>query len=124
MKRDFDLIRKILLEIESCDDPQGMGDSRGIRTREHSTKCIQQHVGLLVDAGFVAGKHLKTINSPVGFYLQVNLAWRGHEFLDNARDDSIWQTVKKELGSKWSSVSFGVLETLLKQAVLKISGML
>ena len=124
MKRDFDLIRKILLEVESCDDSRGIGHSGAIQIREYSADSIQYHVGLLVDAGFVTGERVQVYGSHGAFYLQLNLAWRGHEFLDNARDDSIWQTVKKELGSKWSSVSFGVLETLLKQAVLKISGML
>ena len=123
MKRDLDLIRKILLEVESCTNVRGV-DTSMIKVSGTSTDVIKYHVGLLVDAGLITGKRVQLLESSGAFYLQLNLTSRGHEFLDNARNDSIWQTVKKELGSKWGSVSFGVLETLLKQAVLKILGTL
>ena len=122
MKRDLDLIRKILLEVESCDDPDGIFNTMDINIEGYRAELIQYHVGLLIDAGLVTSS-----GEPVGFmdasfisYFSVKLTWTGHEFLDNAKNESVWQTVKKGLGSKWGSVSFSIFETLLKQAVLKI----
>ena len=122
MKRDLDLIRKILLEVESCDDPGGIRDSMGINIKGYSTALTNYHVGLVIDAGWVTGTSLNTLESSSKFYFNLNLTNTGHEFLDNAKNESVWQTVKKDLGSKWGSVSFSVLQTLLNQAALKLFG--
>ena len=122
MKRDLDLIRKILLEVESCNDPDGIFNTMDINIEGYRAELIQYHVGLLIDAGLVtsSGEPVRFMDASFISYFSVNLTWTGHELLDNAKNESVWQTVKKDLGSKWDSVSFSVLQTLLDQAALKI----
>ena len=122
MKRDLDLIRKILLEVESCDDPDGIFNTMDINIEGYRAELIQYHVGLLIDAGLVTspGGTVGFMDASFISYFSVNLTWTGHELLDNAKNESVWQTVKKDLGSKWDSVSFSALQTLLDQAALKI----
>ena len=122
MKRDLDLIRKILLKIESCDNPDGIFNTTDINIEGYRAELIQYQVGLLVDAGLVtsSGKPARFMDASFISYFSVNLTWTGSELLDNAKNESVWQTVKKDLRSKWDSVSFSALQTLLDQAALKI----
>ena len=58
MKRDLDLIRSIMLEIESIPPNQQMNrcDVEG-----YNQETILSHIDLLVDAGMVNGKVIKTM---------------------------------------------------------------
>ena len=116
MKRDLDLIRKILLKIESRDNPRGIRDSMGIKIQGYSTALTNYHVGLVIDAGWVTGTSLNTLESSSKFYFNLNLTNAGHEFLDKARNNTVWQNIKEKLGSKWDSVCLSDLETLFNQA--------
>ena len=43
------------------------------------------------------------------------LTWEGYDFVDNAQDESIWNTAKKVAGN----MSFGIFKTVLEQLALK-----
>ena len=108
MQRDIDLIRKILLEVEKKDTPTGWID---IEIDGYSKEQIAYHVKLLSEAGYLEAKDLTTKD---GFdWKPVSLTWLGHDFLDAARDNTIWNKAKKNLGSKIVSTSFEVLKSLL-----------
>lgn len=109
MKRDIDLVRTILLSIENGKDANGHGFIR-LNIPGRSQEEVSYHVGLLYEAGLVDAVNLSTLNSyewqPKG------LTWRGHQFLDSARDESSWEQAKKEL-KKIGNSSFEVLKSVL-----------
>jgi hypothetical protein len=108
MQRDIDLIRKTLFEVEKKDTPTGWID---IEVDGYSKEQIAYHVKLLAEAGYLEAKNLTNKD---GFDWQpVSLTWQGHDFLDAARDNNIWNKAKKHLGNKLKSVSFEVLKCLL-----------
>ena len=72
---------------------------------------VSHHVKLLSEAGYLEAKNLTTKN--VFDRRPINLTWQGHDFLDAARDNTLWNKAKKHLGSKVASVTFEVLKTLL-----------
>ncbi len=119
MKRDLNLIREILLEVESCANYRG-ADTGTIKAGVIPPDIIQYHIGLLVDAGLIDETIRSSVNPQFMPHFNVNLTWSGHEFLDNARNDSIWEAVKEKHGNKLESVSLGKLQALLQQAVLKV----
>ncbi len=41
------------------------------------------------------------------------MLWDGHEFLDNARNESIWKDAMKIVAEKGGSIAVGVLTQLL-----------
>src|ERR1035438_9516409 len=57
MKRDMDLIRAILLDVEQQGPPEGWCD---VQLRGHSEEEISYHVMLLRDAGLVEAVKLST----------------------------------------------------------------
>jgi hypothetical protein len=88
MQRDMDLIRDLLLKVES--DP--MCDGRHFVTLDipnYSVEDVDYHLGLLIKAGYLTGTQTMTTLSVS------SLTWEGHEFLDNIKDPGIWSKTKE-----------------------------
>lgn len=114
MKRDMDLVREVLLEIEQ--------DSKldGTRLTEISVPGsdpdqVRYVVGLLIDAGFATGP---TRRPPGAKPVVKNLTWQGHELLDDIRDPGIWEKAK-EKAKPLLSVSIAVLAEIAKAEIKK-----
>jgi len=111
MKRDMDLVRNLLLEIESHPELDrvaqwqfGPGEF-GITENNFKTTCF--HLDLLIEAGMVQGR------SAMRMPIISGLTWEGCEFLDAIRDSKTW-TKTKEGASAIGSWSVGVLVDLAK----------
>ena len=108
MKRDVDLVRAILLEVESKETPSGWVD---LQIADYPKDHVSYHVKILSEAGYLEAQELTTKS---GFdWKPINLTWQGHDFLDAARNKSVWQKAKKKVGDKVTSVSFDVLKSIL-----------
>lgn len=105
MKRDFDLIREILLQIEAT--PVGQFTSK-ISYDGANPETIMSHVALLIEAGLVDGPTLKT-NSGGIMAKPTGLTWAGHDFLDSIRDESLWQKAKTTILKPAGGVALSVL---------------
>jgi len=113
MKRDMDLIRKILLEIESHEH----GDApQNFSVEGYSKETVGYHVHLLGEAHLLEVTHSTVYGDRSPQAIPLNMTWDGHDFLDACRDENIWNRAKSEIGERVSSVSFGVL----KQVLVKI----
>lgn len=112
MKRDFDLIRKILLQLEERETihEEIMLEPIG----EHSIDSVVHHYAILKETGLIEAYK---IYYDIPF--AVNLTWRGHDFLDNARNQTVWDKTKTFVKDKGMSVSLDVFAELLKQATKK-----
>lgn len=111
MKRDMDLIRKILLEIELYN---GDDDIQTLRIEPYPDGVITYHVSLLKDAGLIDATILFGWGSvkPTGYSIR-HLTWQGHEFLDACRNEGIWTKAKEKLQSIGGDVPLDVLKTVL-----------
>lgn len=98
MKRDWDLIRYILLEIESK-TPQNVLSASDF-TGDITT--ISYHLTLLLESGLVIGHNIGTLQNSYDCKVD-RLSWAGHDFLDAISNETIWSKVKnsvKEAGGK------------------------
>jgi len=112
MTRDIELIRKILLEAEKKETLSGWITPS---FDGYTDEVISYHICLLMQAEFVEGIDLRTQTSYE--YGVKNLTWRGHEFMDASRNESIWRKAKKFLGPKITTVSIELIkDVLLKYA--------
>ncbi|MEP1152382.1 MAG: DUF2513 domain-containing protein [Balneola sp.] len=115
MKRDFELIKKILLKTEENPSPSNWIE---LTIDGSSDKEIYYHVKLLREAGLLNAVDLTTSN---GFcWLPRSLTWEGHNFLDNARNDTVWKKSLKLVKEKGGSVSFNVFQNLLQNQATKL----
>ena len=108
MKRDMDLIRSLLIGIESLP-----GGQEAYYFPEMS-KLIDHHVGLLVSHGLIKLRYGPTHDSDANkWYVLAELTWAGHDFVDTVRDDEIWQKTKE--GAKAAGgFSFDLIKALAK----------
>ena len=79
MKRDMDLIRLILREVESCDDSYGMNSPV---IEGYSEAQIAGHLKMLLDGGLIEVK-----DESEDQYIGINLTWDGQDFVTAAKDE-------------------------------------
>lgn len=104
MKRDFDLIRRILVDIENI---PARGQRQDFSCEGYDTAMINQHIVSLIEAGLVKGTSNSTnVRTTV---LVDDLTWAGHDFLDAMKDDTIWNKAKEHVLKPGVSFTFGLL---------------
>jgi len=110
----MDLARKILMEIEAREDADG-ARVVAVEIDGHSQHEIAYHVKLLSEAGLVEASEFRSSDGlecvPFG------LTWSGHEFIDEARKDSLWQKAKKIVLEKTGGLTFEGLKIVLTQLI-------
>lgn len=110
MKRDMDLIREILLEIEK--EPFGLGHTK-IKLPDYDKATIYGHIRILAQAGLIDAEDHHTIDT-ARWYAK-HLTWEGHEFLEASRDESQWKRAIAVIKEKGGALTFDMLKTLLHQ---------
>jgi len=110
MKRDMDLARELLLRIEAND-----GDPRllDLGVNGFEPQVIQEHLHLLKEAGLIEAMESHTRGGDS--YYPTRLTWEGHNFMDAARDETLWKKTRQTISQKFQSVSFDVLKAVLSE---------
>ncbi|MEX2411343.1 MAG: DUF2513 domain-containing protein, partial [Candidatus Paceibacterota bacterium] len=85
MKRDINLIKEILIELERSDNPIAKAD---FTINDRSDIEVSYHIKLLFEAGLIEAENISGFSSY--HWIPITLTWHGHEFLDAARNDTIW----------------------------------
>lgn len=110
MKRDMDLIREVLLAIETSPKTQGLIE---LDLPGHDDELVSYQVKLLAEAGLIEATNLSHSR---GFsWKPRSLTWAGHEFLDAARNDTVWNKAMTKLKGQAASVPFEVLKAVVMQ---------
>lgn len=115
MKRDMNLIRLQLLWVEG-EEP--VPDFAGY-TEEQKV----YHMALCIEAGLVDGVIVPNANGYPAATSAIRLTWKGHEFLDAARNDTIWRKVLERLKKAGVQVPLAVLEEVLKETAKEALGL-
>lgn len=115
MKRDWELCRTILLEMEEHGEPFK------IFARHDLCGCSEEQFGfhayLLGQAGLVElAEGWAGMNSPWKHY-PTNITWEGYEFIELIRDENTWKEALRKLKDKAGAVTFDLLKTALIEAV-------
>jgi hypothetical protein len=118
MQRNWELIRQILFEVESLHAGE---TTQAIQIDGFDPPTITEHVRILVDKGLLAGKFYDTYDG--SNYLITGMHWEGYDFLENARNDTIWKKVIAESKAKGTSMTMVVLNGLLTKAAQKYAGL-
>ncbi|MCC9655599.1 DUF2513 domain-containing protein [Rhodopirellula halodulae] len=110
----MELIRRILFAIEDCDDgavPREF-EIEGYSQDQIRYHCYQIYLGGLVDAVPQARLQHKVPNLQI-----THLTPAGHDFIDHARDDTLWRRVRAKLGDASIDVTLAGLKAAAIQAV-------
>nr|WP_315445759.1 DUF2513 domain-containing protein [uncultured Pseudomonas sp.] len=112
MKRDLDLVRKILMYYE---DKEMDGMDRAIEVEGYSESSINYHLLLMDEAGLLRCERSVSSSTPsrVIKVYPFSLTWKGHEFLSSAKNESLWGKAKSLSLDKAGVLSFDIMKDLL-----------
>src|ERR1035437_6029864 len=89
MKMDTDLVRQILLKVEEFPFD---GSFHDVEIEGRTENEISYHVMLLHEAGLIEALDLSTLSGVC--WKPQRLTYTGHQFLDAARSDTVWQKAR------------------------------
>jgi hypothetical protein len=112
MKRDMDLIRAILLWIES--QPEGHNVGWNLTVPGYNDDEIGYHVHLMGQAGLLLVDNVTFSDSLAPRADPVSITWAGHEFIDSVKDDTLWAKARTKVLAPAGGVAFTVLLEWLK----------
>jgi len=110
MKRDMDLARAILIALEETDSANKMQQFSIAGTSEET---LSYHIKLRHQAGLIEAHDGSGVNEFKWY--PISLTWDGHEFIEVAKNDTIWKKVASRLVEKTGGLSFAVLKKLLTE---------
>ena len=113
MKRDMDLARQIMLQTEEKASHGKMFVE--LDFEDIPKQVLSEHVKLLAEAGLIESR----VNPRNATVLPTRLTWQGHDFLEAARNENVWQLAIKYIQEKGGAATFSVLNTVLGQIALE-----
>jgi len=114
MKRDLELIRLLLQEAE--------GENPKPDLSAYSEEAILYHYELMEEAELVIADFIKGQSGSLVSARIERLTNAGHDFLDAARNETIWKSFKQKIVKLGGGISIPVAVELLKELAKKHFG--
>ena len=98
MKRDMELVRAILFEVEKLPPLT----HRRITIEGYDMQSVAYHCEMLYQRGLIKeyhGDEIDQLDGVIDFWVE-DLTWAGHDFLDKIREDTTWNKTKKVIKDK------------------------
>ncbi|MHB0763180.1 DUF2513 domain-containing protein [Stutzerimonas sp. NM35] len=108
MKRDWELVRKILMAVEGLQSGAQAVTGRDVPGYDHA--LVSYHIFLMKEAGLLDA----TCSSGFGSGRECHafeLTWAGHEFLDQIRTQGVWNKTVGIIREKGLELSFETIKT-------------
>lgn len=119
MRRDMELVRKILIDTMN-DDVKNV-----YKDEDEQDKSILYHLDIMKQAGLIDFK--KDGDWSKNTYIEdLKLTWNGNEYLDALQNDNVWEKTKthiKQKGFELGEVTFDFLKELAIQQARKLIGL-
>ncbi|MCH4157668.1 MAG: DUF2513 domain-containing protein [Acidaminococcaceae bacterium] len=112
MKRDLELIRKILIAVEKADGYVAFDGTPDIAEAigEADLSNVGYQVSLLSDCNYLEVSKMALLGLDYYNYTIFRLTSAGCDYLDSVRDPGIWAKTKTKLESVGGSVSLDVVK--------------
>ena len=117
MKRDMDLVRKLLFKLEQQEDEAGL---IVMHVEGVDEQTLSGHIHLMCEAGLIDARDLSTKDGPA--WMPQRLTWRGHEFVEAIRSDSVWEKLKRMVREKTGGLALTALEAGAKHLIANMFG--
>ncbi|MCZ6799427.1 MAG: DUF2513 domain-containing protein [Nitrospirae bacterium] len=112
MKRDIDLVRKLLLYLEEKSDDEMVKD---LKLEGYSIDVVRYHFILMDQAGLIRCERSvsSSTSDRVICVYPFSLTWEGHELLEASRNETFWNKAKEKVKTESGALSVDVIKTLL-----------
>lgn len=109
MKRDIDLLRHILLRVES--------DGKDEIPGNHTDEEIADHVQQLLEGGLVEGEVVRNHVGIPCHAVITRLTSAGHDFLDATRNPSFWTKTKSYVTKNFPGWTLSIVKEVAERAL-------
>lgn len=110
MKRDMDLVRQILLDATSKDEGYANDNPE---LEGYTEDQIGHHIYLMQQAGLVEAADTSAMGSTSPTAILISVTWKGHDFIEAARNNTVWAQAKEKAKSVGGSLTFDLMKELL-----------
>lgn len=117
MKKDMDLIRKILLQIEEEYIDVALYN---FSIDGYDMETVAYHCALLFDGGYIADYKGQYASNKLYAFGVSRLTWQGHEFLDTIRNNDVWSKTKVVLKEKALPLGFEMVSEVASSIITKM----
>lgn len=116
MKRNWDVVREVLIEVESLNN----ADFQDVHYDLHSDLSKEEaerayHGVLLWRSGFIEG--IDTSSTDGDGIIATGLTWQGLDLLDTIRSQTVWARIKSISKEKGVELTFDAVKALGAQAL-------
>lgn len=116
MQLNHDCVRDVLLYVEENANYNVRISTNSIKLKDYSIEEIVYTIEKLSEADFLNVTSVSTMGRQTPGYVVKSITYKGHEFLDNIKDNSVWSDTKKQL-SKFSSTSLSIISSVAAQVL-------
>jgi Hypothetical protein (DUF2513) len=116
MPLDMELVRKIMLAMTGGQFPKAFESDK--YTREQ----ILYHCYQLKNGGYIEAIDRTDLSCPYPQAIPLNLTFTGHEFIANARNDTLWKRAISFVQEKGGAISVTTLGQVLASLAKKHFG--
>lgn len=117
LKRDLDLCREIMLQVEEADGP--IYDSELETCASEAAK--RYHIELLESRGFIDAVISKS-DDGAAFKARIDgLTWDGRDFLDSVRDSRVWRNVRRAIRDSVGTATFDVVRSVASAVAVEMA---
>ena len=117
LKRDLDLCREIMLQVEEADGP--IYDSELETCASEAAK--RYHIELLESRGFIDAVVSKP-GDGAAFKARIDgLTWDGRDFLDSVRDSRVWRNVRRAIRDSVGTATFDVVRSVASAVAVEMA---
>ena len=114
LKRDLDLVRRILLDLEEAVGPL---DADAFTADAVSREKVGYHLQIMDEAGLIVATVRQYDNDPYYHARAERLTWAGCEYLASVRDGRAWSEAKRKMAKLAVDAPLPVVQELVTSIV-------
>lgn len=119
MRLNHNCVRDIMLFMEENVKYNQYVDFSQVKIGSYSQEDLVYAADKLLEAGYLDGSKHTYSGRPFPDIRVTSITWSGHQFLDNIRDDGVWENTKHVI-SKFSSVSLNLISNIASQVITSL----
>ena len=109
MKRDWDVVREVLIEVEALTERERNTFQYALGY-EGTNEAKSEQAMLLWKAGYLEAIEAGGLDGPA--IISPGLTWAGHDLLDTLRSKPVWEKIKKTAKDKGIELTFEAVKML------------
>lgn len=122
MKRDMELLRKILFYFEKRESdelvtPEDIIAGREVIIEGYDGRLVSDHVDVMYEGSLLEGYADKAKDGRLIKVYPTRLTWQGHEFLAAARNEGVWERARETASANSLNLPFKILHSLLTKYI-------